>query len=75
MSNFRAVDRGTAYLRRCAHLAAEHLGFWYVRDSPTIAPSLVMAATAVACGVGIPGRLLPVIRAVRIPVAEALQAM
>lgn len=42
--------------------------------SLTISSSLVMVATAVACGIGILGGLLPAIRAVRIPVAEALRA-
>jgi len=42
--------------------------------SLTISPSLVMVATAVACGIGILGGLLPAIRAVRIPAAEALRA-
>jgi putative ABC transport system permease protein len=42
--------------------------------SLTIPPSLVMLATAVACGIGILGGLLPAIRAVRMPVAEALRA-
>ncbi len=42
--------------------------------SLTISPSLVMVAAAVACGIGILGGLLPAIRAVRIPAAEALRA-
>jgi putative ABC transport system permease protein len=42
--------------------------------SLTISPSFVIVATAVACGIGILGGLLPAIRAVRIPVAEALRA-
>jgi len=42
--------------------------------SVSISPSLVLLATAVACGIGLLGGLIPAIRAVRIPAAEALRA-
>jgi putative ABC transport system permease protein len=42
--------------------------------SLAISPSLVIVATAVACGIGLLGGLLPAIRAVRISVVDALRA-
>jgi putative ABC transport system permease protein len=42
--------------------------------SLTISPSLIMLATAVACGIGLLGGLIPAIRTVRIPAADALRA-
>lgn len=42
--------------------------------SLTITPSLAMLATALACGIGLIGGLIPAVRAIRTPVAQALQA-
>ena len=42
--------------------------------SLTVTPSSVLIAVALACGIGVLGGLLPALRAVRAPVAEALRA-
>jgi putative ABC transport system permease protein len=43
--------------------------------SLTITPALAALATALACGIGLIGGLIPAVRAIRAPVAQALQAV
>lgn len=43
--------------------------------SLTITPALAALATALACGIGVVGGLIPAVRAIRAPVARSLQAV